>query len=176
MNQDKAKEKIAGGVEKPSVQAKEEQIVAQVWALAEPLCSDEGMELVYVQFCRESQGRVLRVYIDKRGGVTVDDCARVSRQLGDIMDATMDAIGPYSLEVSSPGSNRPLGRREDFNRFKGNKVHVRTHQPINSRKNFKGILLGIENDLVALSCDNKDIHISLEEISIARLVNFNGEN
>ncbi len=176
MSQDKAKEKNADGVEKTLVRPKETQVVAQVWAIAEPLCSDEGMELVYVQFRRESQGRVLRVYIDKHGGVTVDDCARVSRQMGDIIDATMDDIGPYSLEVSSPGSNRPLGRKEDYKRFKGNKVHVKTRHPIDGRKNFRGILRGIENDLVALSCDNKDIYLSLEEISIARLVNFNGEN
>jgi len=154
---------------------KEKQIIAQAWAIAEPLCLDEGLELVFIQFRREAQGRVLRVYIDKDGGVTLDDCAHISRQMGDILDATVEDIGPYSMEVSSPGIDRPLGRREDYDRFKGNKVHIKTYQPINGRKNFKGILHGIDKDVVALQCDDKEMHLSLEEISIARLLNFNGE-
>lgn len=162
------------GQKQPS-RYKEKQIVAQAWAIAEPLCIDEGLELVFIQFRRETQGRVLRLYIDKHGGVTVDDCANISRQMGDIFDATVEDIGPYSMEVSSPGINRPLGRREDYNRFKGKKVHIKTQQLINGRKNFKGILHGIDNDVVALRCDDKEIHLSLEEISIARLLNFNGE-
>ena len=160
---------------KKSLQLKEKQIIAQAWAVAEPLCRDEGMDLVFIQFRRETQGRVLRLYIDKHGGVTVEDCANISRQMGDILDATVEDIGPYSMEVSSPGINRPLGRPEDYNRFKGNKVHIKTLQHINGRRNFKGILRGIDNDVVALLCDDKEIRLSLEEISIARLLNFNGE-
>ena len=133
------------------------------------------MELVFIQFRREAQGRVLRIYIDKDGGVTLDDCANISRQLGDIFDATVEDLGPYHMEVSSPGVDRPLGRREDYDRFKGKRVHIKTYQPINGRKNYKGILHGIDKDVVALQCDDKEIHLSLEEISIARLLNFNGE-
>jgi ribosome maturation factor RimP len=154
----------------------EKQIVAQVWDVADPLCFDEGMELVFIEFRREPQGRVLRLYIDKQGGVTLDDCALISRQMGDILDATLEDIGPYSLEVSSPGVNRPIGRPEDYARFKGNTVHIKTRRPINGRKNYKGLLRGIDKDIVALVCDDKEVCISLEEISIARLVNFNGEN
>jgi ribosome maturation factor RimP len=161
--------------EKKSPQQKEAQIVAQAWAIADPLCSDEGMELVFIEFRREPQGRILRIYIDKRGGVTVDDCARISRQMGDLFDVTLEGIGPYSLEVSSPGISRPLGRPEDYNRFKGNKVHIKTRHPIDGRKNYRGTLCGIENDVVALRCDDAEIHLPLEKISIARLVNFNGE-
>jgi ribosome maturation factor RimP len=161
---------------KPSArQQREKQIVDQARSLAESLCIDEGMELVLIEFRREPQGRVLRLYIDKQGGVTLDDCAHISRQMGDILDATLEDIGPYRLEVSSPGVNRPLGRREDYQRFKGQKIHIKTLQPIDGRKNFRGILRGIDNEMVALSCEDKEIHISLEEISIARLVNFNGE-
>jgi ribosome maturation factor RimP len=161
---------------KLSLAEKEKQIIAQVWALAEPLCMDEGMELVFVEFRRESQGRVLRIYIDKQSGVTLDDCALISRQMGDILDVAIEDIGPYSLEVSSPGLNRPMGRAEDYNRFKGNRIHIKTRHPLNGRKNYKGILRGIDEDIVAVVCDDKEIRISLEEISIARLVNFNGEN
>ena len=154
---------------------KEKQIVARVWSIAEPLCLDEGMELVFIEFRRESQGRVLRLYIDKQGGVTLDDCVRISRQMGDVLDATIEDIGPYSLEVSSPGANRPVGRPEDYNRFKGHRIHIKTRQPIDGRKNYKGRLCGIDKEIVAVVCDDKEIRIPLEEISIARLVNFNGE-
>ena len=173
---EKAADKKPGRETVKMTREQEKRIVAQAWAIAEPLCADEGMELVFIQFQRESQGRVLRLFIDKVGGITVDDCAHVSRQMGDIIDATMEDIGAYSLEVSSPGVNRPLGRPDDYNRFKGNKVHIKTHRPINGRKNYKGVLLGIANGDVGVRCDNEEIRIPLEAISIARLVNFNGEN
>jgi len=155
---------------------KEKQIVARVWSIAESLCLDEGLELVFVEFRRESQGRVLRLYIDKQGGVSLDDCVQISRQMGDILDATIEDIGPYSLEVSSPGANRPIGRPEDYDRFKGHRIHIKTRQPIDGRKNYRGRLCGIDKEIVAVVCDDKEIRIPLEEISIARLVNFNGEN
>jgi len=158
-----------------SLQQKEKQIVTQIWGIAEPLCVDEGMELVFIEFRREPQGRVLRLYIDKSNGVTLDDCALISGELGDILDATMEDIGPYSLEVSSPGVNRPLGRPEDYNRFKGQRVHIKTRQPIDGRKNYRGLLRGMVEGMVTVVCENKEISIPILEISIARLVNFNGE-
>lgn len=175
MKEQKVNAKTPKDDQKSSPRLKEKQIIAQAWAIAEPLCLDEGMELVFIEFRRETQGRVLRLYIDKHGGVTVDDCANISRQMGDILDATLEDIGPYSMEVSSPGINRPLGRPQDYDRFKGNRAHIKTLQSINGRRNFKGILRGIDDDVVALQCDDKEIHLSLEEISIARLLNFNGE-
>jgi ribosome maturation factor RimP len=175
MKEHKVNAKTPKDDQKSALRLKEKQIIAQVWAIAEPLCLDEGMELVFIEFRRETQGRVLRIYIDKHGGVTVDDCVNISRQMGDILDATLEDIGPYSMEVSSPGTNRPLGRSQDYDRFKGNRAHIKTRQPIDGRRNFKGILRGIDKDVVALQCDDKEIHLSLEEISIARLLNFNGE-
>ena len=175
MKEHKVNVKTPKDDQKSALRLKEKQIIAQVWAIAEPLCLDEGMELVFIEFRRETQGRVLRIYIDKHGGVTVDDCVNISRQMGDILDATLEDIGPYSMEVSSPGTNRPLGRSQDYDRFKGNRAHIKTRQPIDGRRNFKGILRGIDNDVVTLQCDDKEIHLSLEEISIARLLNFNGE-
>lgn len=162
-------------IQKPSLQQKEKQIAEQARAVAESLCRDEDMELVFIEFRREPQGRVMRLYIDKQGGVSLDDCALISRQLGDILDATLEDIGPYRLEVSSPGADRPLGRLDDFERFKGEKVHVKTQQPLDGRKNFRGVLRGIDDGKVVLLCDNQEIFISLEAISIARLVNYNGE-
>ena len=106
----------------------------------------------------------------------LEDCTIISRQLGDILDVTLEDIGPYSLEVSSPGVNRPIGRPEDYNRFKGQQVHLKTRHPIDGRKNYRGVLRGIDESIVAVVCDNEEVHIPLEAISIARLVNFNGEN
>lgn len=154
---------------------KDKQVAARVNDLAEPLCRDEGLELVYVQYRRESVGRVLRLFIDTPGGVSLADCTRVSRQLSDILDVRLEDLGPYHLEVSSPGTDRPLGKPEDFDRFIGQAARIRTVQPLNGRKNFKGILKGLTTGGVCLACDHGEVVIALEEISIARLVNYNGE-
>ena len=154
---------------------KDKQVAARVFALSAPVCRSEGLELVHAEYRRESAGRILRLYIDKPGGVSLDDCTRVSRQLSDILDVHLDDLGPYHLEVSSPGPDRPLGKPEDFARFEGQTARIRTMQPINGRKNFKGTLKGISAEGVRLACDHGEALIPLEEISIARLVNFNGE-
>ncbi len=156
---------------KPDRLQRDKKVAATVSALAEPLCRDEGLELVYVQYRRESSGRVLRVFIDKSGGISLEDCTRVSRQLSDILDVNLEDLGPYNLEVSSPGADRPLGKPEDFERFRGQTVRIRTLQPIGGRKNFKGILNGITADGVCLACDHGEAVIPLGKISIARLVN-----
>jgi len=85
------------------------KIAASVKDLAEPLCESEGVELVYVEYQPEAGGMILRLYIDKPEGVTVDDCIYISRQLGDILDVNLENAGAYRLEVSSPGSDRPPG-------------------------------------------------------------------
>ncbi|MDJ0886681.1 MAG: ribosome maturation factor RimP [Desulfobacterales bacterium] len=164
-----------GPVEKADTLGHDRQVAARVTRLAEPVCRDEGLELVYVQYRREAHGRVLRLFIDKAGGVSLDDCTRISRQLSDILDVNLEDIGPYHLEVSSPGADRPLGKPEDFERFQGHQATIRTLQPINGRKNFKGTLKGISADGVCLVGDNDETVIPWEKISIARLVNFNGE-
>jgi ribosome maturation factor RimP len=169
-NEDRSEEK-----REASRQERERQIVEEVRGIAESLCRAEALELVFIEFHREPQGRVLRVYIDKQGGVTLDDCALVSRQLGDILDAALEDIGPYRLEISSPGANRPLGRPEDYERFRGEKVRIKTRRPLDGRKNYKGILGGIDKEHVVVQCGNEEFRIPIEEISIARLVNFNGE-
>ncbi len=155
---------------------RDRQVAAAASALAEPLCRDEGLELVYAEYRRESSGRVLRLYIDKPGGISLDDCTRVSRQLSDLLDVSLETSGPYNLEVSSPGVDRPLGKPEDFERFKGQTARIRTLLPINGRKNFKGRLKGLTAGGVCLACDHGETVIPLAKISTARLVNFNGEN
>jgi ribosome maturation factor RimP len=89
--------------------------------------------------------------------------------MGDILDVHLEDVGPYSLEVTSPGLERPLARKQDFAKFKGSRVKIKTYQPLNGRKNFKGVLLGISGDEVSLQMEEQIIAISYVDISKARL-------
>jgi ribosome maturation factor RimP len=149
--------------------AAEQKTIKQVWALAEPLCASEGLELIQVEYQRESNGRILRLYVDKPEGIKIDDCIAVSRQMGDILDVHLEDVGPYSLEVTSPGPERPLARKREFAKFKGRRVKIKTYQPLNGRKNFKGVLLGISGDEVSLQMEEHIIAISYADISKACL-------
>jgi ribosome maturation factor RimP len=141
----------------------------------EPLCEAEGFELVHVEFQPEARGKILRLYIDRPGGVTLDDCVNISRQVSDLLDISFESLGSYNLEVSSPGPERPLGKESDYNRFKGRKVKIKTSQPINGQRNFKGILSGISGGVVSVSVDGQTVVIPYEKISKARIA-IHGEN
>lgn len=147
----------------------EQKVAGLVRSLAEPLCASEGLELVHVEFQREANGRILRLYIDKPDGINLDDCVGVSRQMGDILDVNLENIGPYSLEVTSPGPRRPLAKHEDFEKFKGCRAKIKTRQPLSGQKNFTGILLGISGDQVNLQICQETIVIPYQDISKARL-------
>ena len=153
------------------MKTRSERIARQVFAIAEPLCESEGIELVFVEFHPETTGKVLRLFVDKPGGITLDDCAAVSRQLTDILDVSLEDVGPYSLEVSSPGPERPIGKVDDFNRFKGKKIKVQTSRPIDGRKNFTGILAGFLDGRVNLTIDKQTVTIPHTSIKRARLIN-----
>ena len=158
-----------------SASKKEKHIIRQVGGLAEPLCASEGLELVHVEYRREPGGRILRLYIDRAGGVTLDDCVNVSRQLNNLLDVSLDDIGPYNLEVTSPGPERPLSKLQDYERFKGRKAKIKTCQPLNDQKNFTGIILGVAAEQIKLSSNEKTIAIPFGDISKARLVDVDGE-
>lgn len=161
----------AGAAVAPAAQTGLELVARQVFSIAEPLCEAEGIELVFVEFHSEAAGRVLRLYIDKPGGVTLDDCTAVSRQLTDVLDVSLEDIGAYSLEVTSPGPERPLGKVEDFERFKGKKIRVQTSRPLGGRKNFTGILAGLMDGQVTLMIDKETVSIPHIAIKRARLIN-----
>jgi ribosome maturation factor RimP len=150
-------------------------LVGKVWMLAEPLCRDEGLELVHVEYQREPGGRILRLYVDKDGGITLDDCVAVSRQLSDILDVHLVTEASYRLEVSSPGLHRPLGKLSDFERFKGYKAKVRTSRPIGGQKNFTGVITGIGPESVHISFGENSAEIQLSDIVKAHLIQSNGE-
>ena len=154
---------------------REKHIINQVETLAEPLCASENLELVHIEYQREAGGRVLRVYIDRPQGVALDDCVNVSRQLNDLLDVHLDNIGPYNLEVTSPGPQRPLSKLQDYERFKGRLAKIKTLQPIDGQKNFTGIIVGSIEERVSLSLNEKTVVIPFGEISKARLVEVGGE-
>lgn len=145
-------------------------MIEQVRTLLEPLCEAEGYELIHVEFQPEAGGRILRLYIDKPGGVTLDDCVNTSRQVNDILDVALEELGPYNLEVSSPGPERPLGRQEDFERYKGRLARLKTRRPIEGQKNFTGCLIGMIDHRVHLAVDGKTVAIPYELVLRARLV------
>jgi ribosome maturation factor RimP len=156
---------------------KPEETIARVWEIAEPACISAGFELVQVEYRREPGGRILRLYIDKPGGVTVDDCATVSRQVGDLLDVYLEGTATYNLEVSSPGIERPLAKRSDYERFKGKEARIMIRRPKDGQKNFKGILLGASGEEVELRMEGGlTVAIPFGEITKARLVNYNGED
>jgi ribosome maturation factor RimP len=137
--------------------------------MVEPLCASEGLELVHVEFQRESSGRILRLYIDKADGINLDDCASVSRQMGDLLDVNLEDIGPYSLEVTSPGPQRPLAKQEDFDKFKGSRAKIKTSRPLNGQKNFTGVIKGISGGQVNLQIGEQTVAIPYQDILKARL-------
>jgi len=127
-------------------------------------------ELVSLEWKREPRGWVLRIYIDKPGGVTVEDCAKVSEFVGKILDEIDLIHHPYLLEVSSPGIERPLTKKEHFERFKGERVQISLKEPVGGRKNFKGLLLGLKEDKVLLELETGEwVEIEFSNIKKANL-------
>jgi ribosome maturation factor RimP len=154
------------------MEQKSEQMVAQVWALVEPVLQAEAMELVEVEYRRESVGWVLRLFIDAEDGVTVNDCARISHVVSDLLDTTDMVSNAYHLEVSSPGLNRPLRKVEHFEEQIGHIVEVRTTEPLEGRRNFKGVLKSAETGIIQLECDGKVFEIPMLLLDRARLKYF----
>mgnify|MGYP003579375548 CR=1 FL=1 len=143
--------------------------ISQVWELVAPVAAEEGMEVVEIQ-CRHEGGRggrVLRIYLDKEGGPNLDELSRVSRQVSDLLDVHDPVVGPYVLEVSSPGINRPLKRREHFARFVGKRVRVRTQDMIGGRKSFLGMLKEVTEDSIVIDQEKNEFRIPLALIDKA---------
>lgn len=147
-------------------------IVDRVRTLAEPIAAHAGMELVDVEFLRQGGRWVLRIFLDKPGGISLDDCQAISRQVEKLLDVE-DFIEPaYVLEVSSPGIERPLRTPAHFERFAGRMVEVKTFAPIGEppRKNYRGRLLGIDRDqVVSVEIDGVTHRIPLDQVAKANL-------
>lgn len=137
--------------------------------IVEPIVDSQGMELVAVEYKREARGWVLRIYIDKKGGVSLDDCVLVSNEVGTVLDVEDVFQSPYALEVSSPGLNRILKKERDFKRFKERSVRIRTHNAIGRRRNFKGRLLGSTKGLIQIDVEGQILRIPLSNVAKANL-------
>jgi len=146
-----------------------DEMLSEVKNLIEDIVEREGIELVDVVFRREPNGWVLRVFIDKPGGVSLDDCRFVSRQLSDILDVKDIIPHAYRLELTSPGVNRPLVKKSHFMGVIGGQVKIKTRSPIENRRNFKGTLIDYKEGSVCLEVDGKEHIIPHDNIEKANL-------
>lgn len=133
------------------------EVVERVKAIAIPLFMELGLELVDVEFRREANGWILRLYIDKPGGVVLGDCQRVSEELSDLLDIEDLISHPYTLEVSSPGLYRPLHLESDFLRFVGQRARISTSSAVAGQRRFLGILRGYEEERILLEREDGTI-------------------
>ncbi len=133
---------------------------AAVWTIAEPIALELGLELVDVELRREGRGNILRLLVDRvGGGVSLNDLTAVSRQVSDVLDVREDAVrGAYTLEVSSPGINRPLTRPSHFPPFIGKRVHVQTRKDVGTRHSFRGTLTATSPDGITITGDDQETY------------------
>jgi ribosome maturation factor RimP len=142
--------------------------------LLEPPIEALGYELVDLEFVRDGRGGILRIYIDRRaadsgGQITVDDCARASHAISQVLEAQDPIKGHYSLEVSSPGFDRILRTREHFERFSGARIAAELKLPIDGRRRFIGVLKSVAPDTIVVEVDGKAHSLPLDRIQKARL-------
>ncbi len=141
-----------------------------LWELFEPVVDGLGYELIEIEHFPNPKHGVLRLYIDKEGGVNVDDCSTVSRQISALIDVEEPINGKFNLEVSSPGSDRPLRRLKDFQRFVGSLVKLKSVIPMDGQRNFKGRLLEATEETVVIETDSEEISLPMSAIDKARIV------
>lgn len=146
-------------------------LTARITELAEQVAASMGMEVVLVEIKGGGNRAVVRIFIDQPGGISLDDCARFSRRLSVSLDVEDWIPSSYTLEVSSPGINRPLVKESDFKRFCGKNATVRTRKPIERRKNFKGRIVDVTVGRLELEISpGNSIQIALMDIEKANLI------
>ena len=133
-----------------------------------PIVEEYGFELVDVEYVKEGSNWYLCAYIDKPGGISVDDCEKVSRRLSDILDEKDYIEDSYIMEISSPGLDRPLKKEKDFQRNMGKLVEVRTYRPIEKQKEFCGILTAFDSNSVTIDEDGTERTFEKKDIALIR--------
>ena len=146
-----------------------ETVIEQIEAVALPVLDELGLELVEVQYRREQVGWVLRLFIDKQDGVNLDDCGTVSREISQLLDIEDFIDSAYSLEVSSPGLNRPLKSMAEFERFVGRLAKIKTTETIAGEHVFIGRINKAEGEAIVLGIGTKEVTILFSQVSRARL-------
>ena len=145
------------------------KVTDAVAALALPVVERAGCTLWDVEYIKEAGSWFLRVYIDKEGGVSIDDCETVSRPLSDLLDEHDPIEGSYTFEVSSAGADRALKKPEHFEQFQGSEVEVRLYRPREGRKEFVGVLKSYEDGDVTLNVNGAETRFTKQEIALVRL-------
>jgi ribosome maturation factor RimP len=143
--------------------------VKELTQMLEPALITLGYELVGCELFHQGRHSLLRVYIDSPQGITIDDCERASRQISVLLDVEDPMVGAYNLEVSSPGSERPLFTEAHYQRFIGSRVHIRLRRPQEGRRNFAGILQKVESGKVTVEVDEVGFVFAILEIEKANL-------
>ena len=142
----------------------------RVQAIAERVAIDHGLELVHAEVAGPENKPIVRIFIDKPTGITHQDCSEVSLHVGTILDVEDFIHSSYTLEVSSPGLERGLYKRQDYERFAGSLAKVRTRRPINGQRNFRGRLLGMDGDEVLFDDRTSGrVRVALDSIAKANL-------
>ncbi len=137
--------------------------------LVMPLINENNFELVDVEYVKEASTYYLRIYIDKEGGIAVDDCELISRALSDKLDEKDFISDAYILEVSSPGLGRPLKKEKDFARSIGKEVEIKLYKAINKQKDFEGVLKSYTDKEITIESDGNDIVLERTDIALIRL-------
>ena len=145
------------------------KITEQVWQFAEPLVKEQGCELWDVEYVREGGEWFLRLYIDKDGGVDIDDCEAVSRAVDPVLDEKDPIPESYRFEVCSAGLERVLKRPSDFERFLGEPVLVKLYRPKNGQKEFPGVLKGYAGGAVTIDMNGTELTFEKPEVALVRL-------
>ena len=141
--------------------------------LLDPIVSELGFELVDVEYVKEAGTWYLRAYIDKPGGITVDDCEAVSRRFSDVLDEKDYISDSYVFEVSSPGLGRPLKKEKDFKRSIGKDVEIRLYKAIDKQKEFVGCLKAYDKDTVTIEFEDEEcVTFNRSDIALIRLAFF----
>ncbi|MBQ1575768.1 MAG: ribosome maturation factor RimP [Oscillospiraceae bacterium] len=145
------------------------KITDKVSAIAKPIVEEEGCSLWDVEYVREAGNWYLRIYIDKVGGVDIDDCERISRRLDPVLDEADPIPDSYVFEVGSAGIERELKRPGDFEAFLGSDVEVRLYQPVNGQKSFVGTLVGYDNGTTTIEIGGKTLSFNKTQTAQVRL-------
>jgi ribosome maturation factor RimP len=145
-------------------------VTRDVNCLIEPVLSEMGFELVDTEYLSEHGKWVLRIYADGEGGITVGDCARISKEISTLIEAKDILQHEYVLEVSSPGLNRPLKRERDFQRAVGKKIKVKMLNPVKDRENFMGYLKAYKNGILYIEMTNGLVLLPWQDVKKANLV------
>lgn len=148
---------------KKSIETTIEEMVAKI-------TDPRGFEIVDVEYVKEAGEYYLRIFLDKEGGISLNDCEAVSRELSEVLDVKDPIKDNYFLEVSSPGLDRPLKKDKDFVRYQGRDVEIKLYKPMNGSKQFEGELVGLtEENNIKVTIDGNEVEFSKKEVALVRL-------